>query len=135
LKNRTHRAFTLLELTVVIVVLGILATLAVPSFASVISTSSQQIANADAAAFGRDVQANLMLNIDSADTYTVDMAGNTVAGEDTKLGYVGAAQTNSPWTTPGTTAYLLLEDQVNGTTLYCYVNNLLPGQVVTSSCN
>jgi type IV pilus assembly protein PilA len=55
LKNR--KAFTLLELIVVIVVAGILAGIAIPSFNSIREKSKEEAAVQEAVAFGKNVTA------------------------------------------------------------------------------
>jgi len=55
--NRTRKGMTLLELIVVIVILGILAAIAIPTFASIIDKSHQQSASTTAAAIGDDATA------------------------------------------------------------------------------
>ena len=52
--SRSRKAFTLLELIVVIVILGILAALAIPTFASVIKKSKISTAVAAAESVGRN---------------------------------------------------------------------------------
>ena len=52
--NKVKKAFTLLELIVVIVVLGILAALAVPTFSTVKDKSADSIAIKNAQAVQRD---------------------------------------------------------------------------------
>lgn len=55
--TRTRKAFTLLELIVVIVILGILALIAIPTFASVINKSHVATANETAGSVSRDAAA------------------------------------------------------------------------------
>jgi len=55
--KRTRKAFTLLELVVAIVVLGILAALAVPAFTQVITNSKKSTATESALSISRDAVA------------------------------------------------------------------------------
>ena len=55
--NRTRKAFTLLELIVVVVVLGILALIAVPTFRSVIDSSAGSVAEQSAGSVARNANA------------------------------------------------------------------------------
>ena len=71
--TRTRKAFTLLELIVVIVVLGILALIAVPTFRTVITNSAQAAAETTAGAVARN-----------ADAIAAFSAGNTT-GADVEL--------------------------------------------------
>ena len=82
LKIRTRKAFTLLELTVAIVVLGILAALAVPTFSSVITAASNKTAIASAEAWGREVQTNMALNMSESAAVAAANADSTLTGTD-----------------------------------------------------
>jgi len=55
--NRTKKAFTLLELIVVLLVLGILAAIAVPTFDTVKKNSAKQTAESTAKAVARNADA------------------------------------------------------------------------------
>jgi prepilin-type N-terminal cleavage/methylation domain-containing protein len=57
LPRRHSRAFTLLELIIVVVVLGILAAIAIPTYTMVQNRSKKATAEQSLAAFGREVQA------------------------------------------------------------------------------
>lgn len=73
--NRTkNRGFTLLELIVVIVILGILAALAIPSFTTVKSTAAQKVAYSTAQAVVRSAEASAAFDGVSLDNAHVDAA-------------------------------------------------------------
>lgn len=55
--SRSRKAFTLLELIVVIVILGLLAALAIPTFQTIINKSKNQTAETSAASIGRNAVA------------------------------------------------------------------------------
>jgi prepilin-type N-terminal cleavage/methylation domain-containing protein len=55
--KRTRKAFTLLELIVVVIVLGILALIAVPTFRSVTNNASASVAESTAGAIARNANA------------------------------------------------------------------------------
>jgi prepilin-type N-terminal cleavage/methylation domain-containing protein len=55
--NKSKKAFTLLELIVVLVVLGILAALAIPSFAKVQKNAAATVASSTAKSIARDANA------------------------------------------------------------------------------
>ena len=57
LKIRSRKAFTLLELVVALVVLGILAALAIPTYTSVINSAKYGVAQATAQSVGNDAVA------------------------------------------------------------------------------
>ena len=64
--NRNKKAFTLLELIVVLVVLGILAALAIPSFAKVQKNAAATVAISTAKSIARDASALGAQNIGSS---------------------------------------------------------------------
>jgi prepilin-type N-terminal cleavage/methylation domain-containing protein len=82
--NKSKKAFTLLELIVVLVVLGILAALAIPSFAKVQKNAAATVAASTAKSIARDANALGAQNIGSS-------AGTTMAANvDTAYGEVVA---------------------------------------------
>jgi type IV pilus assembly protein PilA len=88
--NRTRKAFTLLELIVVVVVLGILALVAVPSFTGVINNSRGSVAENTAASIARDANALAAFNSGSAANETSNTnidAAVAEAGLDTADGW------------------------------------------------
>jgi type IV pilus assembly protein PilA len=62
--NRTKKAFTMLELIVVIVILGIIAGLAVPSFLSVTTKSKKAVAEENVRAAVRKAAADAAFDAD-----------------------------------------------------------------------
>lgn len=73
----SRRAFSLVELIVAIVVLGVLAALTVPAFAAVIDRSRDEVAAASWEALGREAQA--LAAFDSADHVTDDELATALA--------------------------------------------------------
>lgn len=77
LLSRTPRGFTLLELIVTIVILGVLAAIAVPTFAGVIDRSHDESAEVSLAAYAREVQAlTAMDNAGSLEQQYFEEAGS-----------------------------------------------------------
>ena len=79
--NRTKKAFTLLELIVVLLVLGILAAIAVPTFNSVKESSVSRAALTNAQAIARNANAISAAEAGGVTTQAhVDTAGGEAAG-------------------------------------------------------
>ena len=72
MQKRMRKAFTLLELIVVVVVLGILALVAVPAFSGVINNSTESVAKNTAAAIARDANALAAFNPGATANVTED---------------------------------------------------------------
>jgi prepilin-type N-terminal cleavage/methylation domain-containing protein len=66
--TRTRKAFTLLELIVVIVILGVLALIAIPTYNAVIGKSNKSAAARTGESIGRDVVA--LSSFNPSDLYT-----------------------------------------------------------------
>jgi prepilin-type N-terminal cleavage/methylation domain-containing protein len=98
LKIRSRKAFTLLELVVALVVLGILAALAVPTYLSVINNSKVATATSTAVSVATDAVA-LGSDAQSAATY-----GNlsTAVGETSGVSLTSATNSSDAVTTTGT---------------------------------
>lgn len=79
MRTRPRKAFTLLELIVVIVILGILAALAIPTFSAVIQKARQSNVDNTAAALGREVAA--LAAFDNAAPNSNSSYGNTAIGD------------------------------------------------------
>ena len=84
-----RKGFTLLELIVVIVVLGILAAIAIPTFAGVISRANHSSALTTAQSF--KAEADAIYAQDHAGSTGVDDAAALAAYNDTDHTVVGAA--------------------------------------------
>ena len=98
---RSKKAFTLLELIVVIVVLGILAALAVPSFTTVKDTAADKVAYQNAESIARAAEAAAAFGGGHATDADIDAAGAELTGN-------GSASYSSATNTVSVT--------VNGTT-------------------
>lgn len=79
--NRTKKAFTLLELIIVVVVLGILALVAVPSFKGVIDNTSADVAESTARAIARDANALAAFNTGTDTNQATNANIDTAVGE------------------------------------------------------
>ena len=84
--NKVKKAFTLLELIVVIVVLGILAALAVPTFSTVKEKSADSIATKNAQAVQRDFDAQAALA--ASDSTVTPTAGGTWTANGKTYSYI-----------------------------------------------
>ena len=104
---RSKKAFTLLELIVVIVVLGILAALAIPSFTTVKQKAADKVAFNSAASIYRAASAAAAFNGASVADSDIDTAGGELATGNTSY----AAATNEVTTSVNGvtgTAYVLV---------------------------
>jgi type IV pilus assembly protein PilA len=77
-RSRARRSFTLLELVVALVVLGILAALAVPTYASVINTAKSSVATSNALSLASDA----VSIASTSDTLATEAQFVTAVGED-----------------------------------------------------
>ncbi|MEI8405674.1 MAG: type II secretion system protein [Actinomycetes bacterium] len=111
--KRTRKAFTLLELVVAIVVLGILAALAIPSFAQVITNSKQQIANNTALSTARDAVAIAATTGGSAVLANYQSASTENAGVTSVV--AGSVLNTVKFTVSGLTVCVTMPTLVNGT--------------------
>ena len=106
--NRTKKAFTLLELIVVLLVLGILAAIAVPTFNTVKSNSAKRSAQTTAEGIARNADA---IAASSASGAAVSGANlNTAVGEADVAGITG-------WDTDGSD--LAYDTVISGNTITC----------------
>ena len=78
--KRTRKAFTLLELVVAIVVLGILAALAVPAFTTVINNSKKSTATESALSISRDAVAIAATNGNAPTSADINSAISETSG-------------------------------------------------------
>lgn len=89
--TRMKKGFTLLELIVVIVVLGILAALAVPSFSTVKTNAAKAVATRVAEGIVRDAQAAAAFNGDALDGTYVEAAGKELGAVIGETDHYGTA--------------------------------------------
>ena len=89
---RSKKAFTLLELIVVVVVLGILAALAIPSFAKVKETAADKVALNSAQSIYRNAQALAAFDGVPVADAQINLAGEEigVAASATVAGFYAA---------------------------------------------
>lgn len=104
--NKTRRAFTLLELIVVIVILGILAGLAVPGFSSIKSKSNESVARHNAQVIVRTALHESSLESSALSAAYINEAGQSVDGysaatHSVTMGSGSSAATASINTTTG----------------------------------
>lgn len=106
--NRTKKAFTLLELIVVLLVLGILAAIAVPTFNTVKSNSAKRSAQTTAEGIAR--------NADAIAASSASGAAVTGANLDTAVGEADVEGIGSSWTGAADTAYVTV---ISGNSITC----------------
>ena len=94
LNRMKKKAFTMVELIVVIVILGVLAALTVPAFTSVINKSKQEVAVQEASAVAREARA--MAAFDGGRT-TLTSADFQQDMNKTETG-AQSASGSAPWT-------------------------------------
>lgn len=121
--NRTKKAFTLLELIVVLLVLGILAAIAVPTFNTVKSNSAKRSAQTTAEGIAR--------NADAIAASTAGGAAVTSANLDTAIGEASVASIGG-WTTG--TSDLAYTTTIGGNTITCTFDLGSATEATTVSC-
>ena len=94
LNRMKKKAFTMVELIVVIVILGVLAALTVPAFTSVINKSKQEVAVQEASAVAREARA--IAAFDGGRTTLV--AGDFQQDLDKSVTGAQSASGLAPWT-------------------------------------
>ena len=113
--KRTRKAFTLLELVVALVVLGILAAIAVPTFLTVVGNTKNSVAQTDAMAIARNA-------IEIAATNGLAPSANdvsTAAGESANNVTVAVTSNISTAAGVGGVAKLTLTNSQFGTKVVC----------------
>ena len=112
---RTRKAFTLLELVVALVVLGILAAIAVPTFLTVVGNSKNGVAQTDAMSIARNAISLAGTNGQAVSASDLDTAASESANN------VTATVTSDLSTDPGVggVAKLQLVNNEFGTVTVC----------------
>ena len=123
LKYRSRKAFTLLELVVALVVLGILAALAIPTYQSVISSAKYGVAQATAQSVGNDAVAIAAIsdavptvsNVVTAVSEVQGAVATTINGAPAPTGSDSAAAVSAQITASnGVCVLVTFPTQVNG---------------------
>jgi prepilin-type N-terminal cleavage/methylation domain-containing protein len=128
--TRRRHAFTLIELVVVVVIIGILAAIAVVGFGSLIDKTRQERVNAAARSFDREYRALLAYETGvvgwddvSNDNYVdlSDIADDVVAGSSgaTTLAVVDAGEDTVTFTQDGRTACIQLSNDPAVPSAFC----------------
>ena len=78
--TRARKGFTLLELIVVLVILGILALIAIPTFSSLINSAAGKSALETAGSLARDANANAAINNSATTIANVAAVTSEVSG-------------------------------------------------------
>ena len=86
--NSTRKAFTLLELIVVVVVLGIVALVAVPTFSAIINASASSVAEQSAGSVARSANAIAALKGEATSLANLDTARFEYTGSGVAFGVV-----------------------------------------------
>jgi prepilin-type N-terminal cleavage/methylation domain-containing protein len=118
MQKRMFKAFTLLELIVVVIVLGILALVAVPAFSGVINNSTGSVVENTAKAVARDANALAAFNSGAGANLTSD-ANIVDAIEELSVGLDTAGGVDSDgWSKNTSTKSVTLDKNGQPTTFY-----------------